>query len=116
MLAGLGKKNRLRELKPRLFIDERSGELSAANGALLLLYASGVTIPSRGIFSMRLAGGTGSGGTKIGELDEEFGWERRIVDRFDFGSRPWKIVSIGSEAVEVIPLDKGSGSIPFWRA
>ncbi|GHU15185.1 DEAD/DEAH box helicase [Spirochaetia bacterium] len=123
MLAGIGKKNRLRELKPRLYIDELTGELSAADGALLLLYSSGGVIPSRGLFSLRLAGSTGTGsastgngGTKIGELDEEFVWERRIGDRFDFGNRPWKIVSIGSEAVEVIPLDKGSGSIPFWKA
>jgi ATP-dependent Lhr-like helicase len=112
MLAGQGKQGRLRELKVRLFWDRESGLLSAAPGTLLLLYSSGGAITSRGLYSLRLADGK----TKIGELDEEYVWERRLGEDFDFGNRSWRISAIGNEAVEVVPLDKRSGYIPFWRA
>jgi ATP-dependent Lhr-like helicase len=112
MLAGQGKGGRLRELKVRLFRDRESGILRAAPGTLILLYSSGGAITSRGLYSLRLADGK----TKIGELDEEFVWERRLGDVFDFGNRAWRISAIGNEAVEAIPLDKRSGYIPFWRA
>jgi ATP-dependent Lhr-like helicase len=112
MLAGQGKRGRLRELKVRLFRDGESGLLHAAPGTLILLYSSGGAITGRGLYSLRLADGK----TKIGELDEEFIWERRLGDVFDFGNRSWRISAIGNEAVEVIPLDKRSGYIPFWRA
>jgi ATP-dependent Lhr-like helicase len=112
MLAGQGKQGRLRELKVRLFRDRESGLLSAAPGTLLLLYSSGGAITSRGLYSLRLADGK----TKIGELDEEFVWERRPGDVFDFGNRSWRISAIGNEAVEALPLDGRRGGIPFWRA
>jgi ATP-dependent Lhr-like helicase len=112
MLAGQGKKGRLRELRVRLFWDRDSGLLRAAPGTLMLLYSSGGAITSRGLYSLRLADGK----TKIGELDEEFVWERRLGDVFDFGNRSWRISAIGNEAVEAVPLDKRSGNIPFWRA
>ncbi|GHV72101.1 DEAD/DEAH box helicase [Spirochaetia bacterium] len=111
MLTGRFEETRLRELKPRLYRDAETGELSAPAGTLPLLYMSGGVITNRGYYSMRLADGT-----KIGELDEEFVWERRLGDSFDFGSRPWRITAIGSEAVEVIPLDKSSDYAPFWKA
>jgi ATP-dependent Lhr-like helicase len=112
MLAGMGKRGRLRELKARLYWDRESGALSVAPGTLNLLYASGGAITSRGLYSLRLAGER----TKIGELDEEFVWERRLGDVFDFGNRSWRISAIESEAVEVVPLEGRSGYVPFWRA
>jgi ATP-dependent Lhr-like helicase len=107
-----GEKNpaaeRLRELKPRLFIDIDGTCHSAAGG---LLYSSGGVIPNRGLYSMRL-----SDGTKIGELDEEFVFERRLGDRFDFGARSWSIIDIGDEAVTVCPAKGGADFQPFWKA
>ncbi|MCL2881148.1 MAG: hypothetical protein FWF29_12970, partial [Treponema sp.] len=85
-------------------------------GTLPLLYMSGGVIASRGLYSMRLKEGAGGAGTKIGELDEEFVWERRIGDCYDFGGRGWRIVSIGAEAVEVVPLNGAANYIPFWKA
>ncbi|MDL2229308.1 DEAD/DEAH box helicase [Treponema sp. OttesenSCG-928-L16] len=111
MLAGRYASSRLRDLKPRLYIDGEDNTLSAADGTLLLLYSSGGVIPNRGSYSMRLADGT-----KIGELDEEFVWERRTGDSFSFGTRSWSIVSIGPEAVEVAPLERPSDFVPFWKA
>jgi len=108
-----GEEERLRELKPLLYQDmpESAGKLYAAEGTLALLYSSGGVIASRGLYSMRLPDGT-----KIGELDEEFVWERRIGESFDFGARSWRIVEIGSEAVTVNPLADAANFQPFWHA
>jgi ATP-dependent Lhr-like helicase len=105
MLAG-----RFRELKPRLFVDT-DGLCHAAAGAVTLLYSSGGVIPNRGLYSMRLPDGT-----KIGELDEEFVFERRLGDCFDFGARSWNIINIGDEAITVIPSERGADFQPFWKA
>jgi ATP-dependent Lhr-like helicase len=111
MLAGRCGDRRLRELKARLYFDERTGELSAPAGLLRLLYTRGGVIANRGGYSLRLAGGT-----KIGELDEEFVWERRPGDRFSFGTRSWRITAITSEAVEAVPLESDAAYVPFWKA
>ncbi|MDR0495088.1 MAG: DEAD/DEAH box helicase, partial [Treponema sp.] len=117
MLAGLSSSEppndaeRLREIKPRIWLDNVTGEIGAFEGGLLLLYASGGVIATRGLYSMRLADGT-----KIGELDEEFVWERRIRDRFHFGGRSWQINAISAESVEVAPLENATDFIPFWHA
>ncbi|WP_052297674.1 DEAD/DEAH box helicase [Leadbettera azotonutricia] len=116
MLTGAYEETRLRELKRRIFRDDETGMLAAAPGALLLLYSSGGVIASRGYYSLRLAPGTEGAGTKIGELDEEFVWERRLGDVFDFGNSSWKITAIGAEAVEAVPLPHGADYAPFWKA
>jgi ATP-dependent Lhr-like helicase len=116
MLAGLssaknGENSRLRDIKPRIWLDKIEGKIGALDATLSLLYSSGGVIANRGLYSLRLADGT-----KIGELDEEFVWERSIGDCFDFGARGWRIVKIGSEAVEVTPLEKRADFIPFWKS
>ncbi|MDR2758827.1 MAG: DEAD/DEAH box helicase, partial [Spirochaetaceae bacterium] len=111
MLLGRYETLRLRDLKPRLYLDGETGELCPLKGTKLLLYTSGGVITNRGTYSMRTAEGI-----KIGELDEEFVWERRIGDCFDFGNRSWRILSIGPEAVEVHPLPAGADFTPFWKA
>jgi ATP-dependent Lhr-like helicase len=116
MLAGfsckgkLGDKTRLRDIKPRIWLDDIEGTIGALDAASILLYCSGGVITNRGLYSLRLADGV-----KIGELDEEFVWERAIGDCFDFGARGWRIVNINSESVEVTPLDKRADYIPFWK-
>jgi ATP-dependent Lhr-like helicase len=112
MLAGQGNRGRIRELRVRIYLDKAGGILGAAPGTRLLLYSAGGVIPSRGLYSLRLA----QGNLKIGELDEEFVWERRLGDSFRFGNRSWRITAIGHEAVEAVPLDRGTDFIPFWRA
>ncbi len=110
MLAGRYESARLRELKPRLRYDRISGTLGAAEGTVRLLYSSGGAIPDRGVYSLRL-----EDGTRIGELDEEFVWERKVGDAFSFGTRSWRIREIGPEAVEVVPLDRPADFVPFWK-
>ncbi|MCL2196074.1 MAG: DEAD/DEAH box helicase [Treponema sp.] len=111
MLAGLGNNGRLRDVKPRIWLDKIEEKIGVLDGTTTLLYTSSGVIANKGLYSLRLADGT-----KIGELDEEFVWERSIGDRFDFGARGWSITNITSEAVEVVPLEKKSDYIPFWKA
>ena len=72
----------------------------------------GGTIPERGYFDLRLK----ESGAKIGELDEEFVWERRIGDTFALGAQVWQITEITHNAVEVVPARRAQQIIPFWRA
>ena len=115
MLAGLTCKgdntSRLREIKPRIWFDKIEGKIGVMDGTVTLLYTSGGVIANRGLYSLRLADGT-----KIGELDEEFVWERSLGDCFDFGARGWRITKITPESVEVNPLDNRADFIPFWKA
>lgn len=103
---------RVKELKARIRVDEAAGTISAAPGAAMLLYGSGGAIPDRGYYAMRLA----SSGAKIGELDEEFVFERRVGNSFSMGAQAWRITAIGDEAVEVAPLERAADFMPFWKA
>jgi ATP-dependent Lhr-like helicase len=132
LLAGRYRDTRLKELAPRVYLDSEKHTIRAREGAAMLIYSSGGSIPDRGYYAMRLAGsgpeggpesgggaGTGRGagaGAKIGELDEEFVFERRVGNSFAFGSQAWKIVSIGDESVTVVPLDPEADFMPFWKA
>ncbi len=111
LLRGRYTDSRIRELEPRVHLDVADGKLHARDGMRMLLYASGGTIPDRGLYGMRLKGS----GTKIGELDEEFVWERKAGDSFTFGTQSWRIVGIGPESVEVVPLGREADFMPFWR-
>ncbi|MCL2719967.1 MAG: DEAD/DEAH box helicase [Treponema sp.] len=117
MLAGLSSKenlnskSRLRDVKQRLWLENTEGTIGIMDGTTTLLYTSSGVITNRGHYSIRLPDRT-----KIGELDEEFVWERRVGDHFDFGARGWRIDSISDESVEVTPLEKRSDYIPFWKA
>ena len=53
---------------------------------------------------------------KIGELDEEFVWERSIGESFTLGTQLWKIENITHNDVEVVPVRSAVGIFPFWKA
>jgi ATP-dependent helicase Lhr and Lhr-like helicase len=112
MLAGRYADSRLRELKPRVSIDRVDNTIQARGEVRFLLYSSGGTIPERGYFDLRLKDGK----AKIGELDEEFVWERSIGETFTLGSQLWRIVDITHNDVLVTPSRGGQGIFPFWRA
>ena len=111
MLAGRYDNTRIRELRQRVSIDKIDHTISAKEGALRMLYISGGTIPDRGYFDLRLKDSM----AKIGELDEEFVWERSIGETFVFGTQVWQIQSIDHQNVIVTPSAQ-SGMTPFWRA
>jgi len=112
MLAGRYAETRVRELRPRLWVDAEAGTARACEGVPTLLHLSGGVIPDRGYFALRLAGAKG----RLGELDEEFVWERRIGDVFPFGNQAWRIERVTENEVEVVPVPTSLGILPFWRA
>jgi len=112
MLAGRYAASRLRELKPRVAINRSENTITIRKGALLAYYFNGGVIPDRGYFHLRLEGAGG----RIGELDEEFVWERIIGDVFTLGAQSWKIERITYNDVFVSPGDKAGSLPPFWRA
>jgi ATP-dependent helicase Lhr and Lhr-like helicase len=111
MLAGRYADARVRELRPRLSVDRLSGTVRARPGSERLLYLSGGTIPDRGYFHLRLEGTM----ARLGELDEEFVWERSVGDSFTLGAQAWRIRKITHNDVLVSPA-RGGAMAPFWRA
>jgi ATP-dependent Lhr-like helicase len=112
MLAGRYADSRLRDLKPRIAYDRVDGTVTAHAGADRLLYTSGGTIPDRGYFHLRLA----ETKAKLGELDEEFVWERSVGDSFTLGAQSWRIEAITHNDVLVVPSRGSAALAPFWRA
>ncbi len=120
MLAGRYADSRVRELSPRISLDKVTGTVRARPGAARLLYLSGGTIPDRGYYHLRVDGGPAgsstSGGARIGELDEEFVWERSVGDTFTLGTQIWRIRKITHNDVFVEPASGSAAMAPFWRA
>ncbi len=112
MLTGKYQESRIRDLKPRIILDSSENRLFAHSGALKLIYNNAGTIPDRGYYGLRLKGTT----SLIGELDEEFVWERRPGDTFLLGTQRWQITDIGSKDVEVVPWHGAVSMSPFWKA
>ena len=111
LLAGKYRATRMRELEPRITVDRISGVATARPGVARLLYHSGGTIPDRGYYELRRA----ENGSRIGELDEEFVWERRIGEVFVLGNQVWRIAKITDRDVLVEPANTSQQAIPFWR-
>jgi ATP-dependent Lhr-like helicase len=112
MLAGRYADSRIRELTPRIFFDRLARRVRARPGATLLLATAGGTIPDRGYFHLRLQGSL----ARLGELDEEFVWERGIGDRFVLGAQTWRIQQVTHNDVLVAPAAGDRGAMaPFWR-
>ncbi|MCP4346922.1 MAG: ATP-dependent helicase, partial [Desulfobacterales bacterium] len=112
MLAGRYADTRIRELRPRVSVDRTDNTVRAKSGVMMLIYMAGGTIPDRGHFNLRLQDSK----AKIGELDEEFVWERNIGETFALGAQTWHIKKITHNDVEVVPVENKPGIFPFWRA
>ncbi|MBN1696565.1 MAG: DEAD/DEAH box helicase [Spirochaetales bacterium] len=112
MLSGKYRDTRIRELSPRIVTDALDNTITGKKSSLFLLYSSGGTIADRGYFDLRMSGS----GMKIGDLDEEFVWERRVGDVFTMGTQTWKITGIDQQKVEVTPFGNTPKSLPFWKA
>jgi ATP-dependent Lhr-like helicase len=112
MLAGRYAELRVRELKPLVAIDRVDGTVRALPGAERVVYLSGGTIPDRGYFHLRVA----DSGALLGELDEEFVWERAVGDAFTLGVQTWRIERITHNDVLVRPAHARQAMAPFWRA
>jgi len=112
MLAGRYAEARIPELKPRLAVDRLDGAAAGRPGLARLLARAGGTIPDRGYFQLKLDASQ----ARLGELDEEFVWERSVGDTFVLGAQAWRIVRITAQEVLVAPARGGASLAPFWRA
>jgi ATP-dependent Lhr-like helicase len=112
MLRGRYADTRLRELRPRLRLDPETGRVRGAAGVLPLVYQSGGVIPDRGYYTVRVQGS----GARLGELDEEFVWERMVGHEFTIGAQTWRIERITKNDVEVVPGTLPPSLSPFWKA
>ena len=111
MLAGRYADSKIRELRSRVHLDLLAGTALAKDGVAYLLYTSGGTIPDRGAFLMRHQ----ESKALLGELDEEFVWERRLGETFALGAQVWRIQAITHNDVEVAPVATTHNIIPFWK-
>jgi ATP-dependent Lhr-like helicase len=84
--------------------------LLALPGSQQLALVSGGTIPDTGQY-----GAYTTSGLRIGELDEEFIYERRVGDTFLLGTNPWRLERIEPDRVIVTPAEAAPALVPFWR-
>jgi ATP-dependent Lhr-like helicase len=112
LLAGRYASTRQRSLDPLVSVDRVDGTISARSGAERRLYLSGGTIPDRGYYKLKMHGTN----APLGELDEEFVWERSVGDTFSLGVQAWRVEAVTHSEVLVSPAPAGSAMAPFWRA
>ncbi len=87
MLSGRYPSDEFAELRPRVVWDRASDEVTSRNDARVLAITSGGTIPDRGLYGVFLPDdGSGRGGRRVGELDEEMVYESRVGETFLLGA------------------------------
>ncbi len=100
----------LAALHPRVSWDRVHNRLLALPGSRQMALVNGGTIPDTGQYAAYT-----SNGARIGELDEEFIYERRIGDTFLLGTNAWRVENIESDRVIVTPAEGAPAMVPFWR-
>ncbi|HVS14567.1 MAG TPA: DEAD/DEAH box helicase [Thermoanaerobaculia bacterium] len=121
MLSGRYPSHELADLRPTLVWDRAQDLLSPRRGAAMLTRLNAGTIPDRGLFTVHLGGGEGgaghrgSGGPRLGELDEEMVYESRVGDTFLLGASTWRVLEITRDRVLVAPAPGEPGRMPFWK-
>lgn len=111
MLSGRVPHEAFRDLKARISWDRIHNRLHALPGSQSLALVHGGTIPDTGQYAAYIDGTS----IRLGELDEEFVYERRIGDVFRLGTQTWRIVQIESDRVLVAPAEGEMAVLPFWR-
>ena len=99
-----------RGLSAKLTWERTSDLVTARKGARLLVVTTGGTIPDRGYYKLNL-----QDGTRLGELEEEFVYERTVGDVVAFASSSWRILNIDRERVTVAPAPGRPAVVPFWK-
>ncbi len=101
----------LRDLRARVAWDPIHNRLAALPGTAHLALVGGGTIPDTGQYPVYL----GDGGPRLGELDEEFVFERRVGETFMLGNAAWRIDAIEPHRVLVSRAEGQPGVMPFWH-
>ncbi len=117
MLAGRYPSEDFGELRPRITWDRVTDELAGRPGAQRLAVTSGGTIPDRGLYTVVKPGSgeNGTGGSRVGELDEEMVYESRAGDTFLLGSTAWRVLDITRDRVIAEPAPGVPARMPFWK-
>ena len=105
-----GNSKQVEALQARISWDRVHNQLHGLPGSQQTALVNGGTIPDTGQF---LACTTT--GLRIGELDEEFVYERRVGDAFLLGTNAWRVTRIDSDRVLVAPAEGAHAVLPFWR-
>jgi ATP-dependent helicase Lhr and Lhr-like helicase len=100
----------LRAMQPRVSWDRVHNRLMALPGSRQMAIVGGGTIPDTGQFAA-----ISTKGVRIGELDEEFVYERRVGESFLLGTNAWRVEKIESDRVIVAPAEGAPAIVPFWR-
>src|SRR5262249_10991475 len=100
----------LHSLQPRVSWDRIHNRLLALPGSQQMALVNGGTIPDTGQY-----GAYTGNNVRIGELDEEFIYERRVGDGFLLGTNAWRLEKIESDRVRVSPAEGAPALVPFWR-
>jgi ATP-dependent Lhr-like helicase len=100
----------LTALQPRVSWDRVHNRLHPLPGSRQLALAHGGAIPDTGQYAAYTAAGA-----RIGELDEEFIYERRVGDVFLLGTTAWRLEQVDADRVWVSPAAGVPALVPFWR-
>jgi ATP-dependent Lhr-like helicase len=103
-------KNSMEALHPRVSWDRVHNRLLALPGSQNVALVQGGTIPDTGQYAAYT-----TSGVRIGELDEEFIYERRLGDAFLLGTNSWRVERIDADRVIVSPAEGALAVVPFWR-
>jgi ATP-dependent Lhr-like helicase len=100
----------LTALQPRVSWDRVHNRLHALPGSRQLALVHGGTIPDTGQYAVYT-----TTGARLGELDEEFIYERRVGDVFLLGTNAWRLEQIDTDRVRVSPAAGAPALVPFWH-
>ncbi len=98
-------------LRARIAWDRVNSRLLPLPGTRSVAILNGGVIPDSGQYAMVLEDGK----TRLGELDEEFVFERRIGDTFVLGTGQWRLLQVTHDRVIVAPCDESEAMMPFWK-
>ncbi|MBZ0231985.1 MAG: DEAD/DEAH box helicase, partial [Deltaproteobacteria bacterium] len=104
---GVSERRRIGQLLHR---DRVGGRLKPRRGARLLAITSGGAIPDNANYAVV----EHPGGTRVGEVDEDFAIDSMAGDVFLLGNTAWKIHRIETGRVYVEDAHGQPPSIPFW--
>ncbi|MBE0635449.1 hypothetical protein IH601_05590, partial [Candidatus Bipolaricaulota bacterium] len=111
MISGRFDTSSLPVLRPRVSWDRIHNRLMPLPGTRQQAILNGGVIPDTGQYPMMLEDGK----TRLGELDEEFVFERRLGDTFVLGTGHWRILEVTADRVIVAPSEESEAMMPFWK-
>ncbi|ODU00310.1 MAG: hypothetical protein ABS79_03595, partial [Planctomycetes bacterium SCN 63-9] len=111
LISGRFRGDTFRDLRARIVWDPIHNRLAPLPGSSRLALAGGGAIPDTGQYPVYL----GNEGPRLGELDEEFVFERRVGEAFLLGNATWQIEAIEPHRVVVRRAEGSQAVVPFWR-